>query len=679
MGAKKEKIKQKSGGKKKALKTTCVVLAFLLLSGFLSVALLLEPSVRIKGYQSLNTQKLELGQNSLVISDRNSEIRHNLVSNRIFASLDDIPNHVVEAFISIEDKRFFQHSGIDYFRIFGAARQNIKNKRYSEGASTISQQVIKNTHLSHDKNLQRKINEIRVARSLERKFSKHEIIEIYLNKIYFGNGAYGIGSAAKMYFAKQVADLSINEGAFLAGIINNPTRYNPYTNLENANSRRRLVLREMARRGKICGKEYLLSEDIVPAVRRSRNRSYGHSVLSEAAKVLGISIDEVLSSEYKIYTYLDSDLQNNIANIVNEFDFNGKESVICHIAVMTKCGEVLVNFSNSHFNLGNFNRQPGSIIKPSIAYAAAFERREFCSIEASDSLLASHDDKIIPFNPLTKIHDTPTNFGGYAPKNFKDKNLGWTSLKDALKHSQNIPSVELVRFLGIEYCKDIAVRLGLRFDVRDSALSVALGGLTRGVTLFEAAAAFRAFSNDGVLIKDAHIDKIINRHGVVVYQNAKKGERAISSESAYFINSILSETAFRGTAKRIGELGAAKTGTVGTREGNSDAYVVAYTDEYVVAVWMGARGRELMPNTVNGATHPSTLARRILELLPRHGGFERPSSIIDVDLVAYEYAKNHRFVLADANTLPKDKMSAEFINRANLLACKGKFATTEKV
>ena len=646
---------------KKAIKISCLVLAFLSLSFVLTTALLLEPAVRIKGYQTLDTAKLETSQNLLSIYDRDGIARQNMVSNKVFVSIDDVPDHVKEAFISIEDRRFYEHSGVDYFRIFGAARQNIKNRGYSEGASTISQQVIKNTHLSQDKNLHRKINEIRVARSLERRFSKNEIMEIYLNKIYFGNGAYGIGSAAKMYFGKGAADLNINEGAFLAAIINNPSRYNPYINLANANKRRRLVLGQMLSRNKISEEEYKKCGDLTVIARTSRNRSYGHSILKEAAKILGITSAEVLNREYKIYSYLDIELQNKIESIIRDYEFMGKEHTITHIAVMTKCGEVLVNFSNSHFNLSNFSRQPGSIIKPAIAYAPAFERRNFCSIEAQESLLATHTNDAIPFTPLTKINDTPKNFNGYSPKNFRNKNLGWTTLSESLKQSQNIPAVELVNFLGVDYCKDIAEKLGMKFDEKDTSLSVALGGLTRGVSIFEAAAAYRTFANNGVLIQHSHINKIINRNGVTIYQNDKKGARAISAESAYFINYILTQTSKNGTAKRIGTLGAAKTGTVGTTAGNTDAYIVAYTDEFAVAVWLGSRGNSLMPNSSNGSTHPSTIAKRILEILPKHKGFNRPSSIIDAELNANEYVKNNRLVLACDNLKPKDKFSGEFI------------------
>jgi len=651
---------------KKAIKISCVILAFLSLSFVLTTALVLEPAVRIKGYQTLDTTKLDTVQNSLIIYDRDGVSKQNMICNKIFVSVDDVPGHVIDAFISIEDKRFHEHSGVDYFRIFGALWQNIKNRGYSEGASTISQQVIKNTHLSQDKNLNRKINEIRVARSLERTFSKSEVMEMYLNKIYFGNGAYGLGAAAKLYFGKNVRNLTVNEGAFLAGIINNPSRYNPYTNLTNANRRRVLILRQMIKNNKISEVDFeTINEDIAPIPKkRSRLRSYGHSVLREASKILGISTDEILNRKYQIYSNLNTDLQNKVAGIVKDYTFLGKEHTITHIVVMTKCGEVLVNFSNSHFNLSSFMRQPGSIIKPAIAYAPAFEKRNFCNTAAKNSLLDNENatqNESIPFTPLTRINDKPKDFNGYSPKNFRNKNLGWTSLSETLKQSQNIPAVELVNFLGVEYCKEVAIKLGMRFDDRDNSLSVALGGLTNGVNLFEAANSYRAFSNDGILIQHSHIDKILDRNGIAVFKNDKKGIRAISSESAYFINSILEETARNGTAKRIGNLGAAKTGTVGTSAGNTDAYVAAYTDAYIVAVWMGPRGNSIMPNSINGSTHPSTIAKKILELLPKHNGFKKPSTIINVELNAHEYLRNNRMQLACKNLKPKDKLTGEFV------------------
>jgi len=660
----KNKKELKHSKSKKIIIVTCLVLAFLSLTALLTTALLLEPAVKIKGYQTLDTAKLQTNQHSIVIYDKTNEIRQNLVSNKIYVSIENIPTHVKEAFISIEDKRFYEHNGIDYYRIIGAARKNLKNKRYSEGASTISQQVIKNTHLSHDKNLNRKINEIRVARSLERKLNKEEILQIYLNKIYFGNGAYGIGAAAKLYFGKNTTDLSINEGAFLAGIINNPSRYNPYTNLDNANERRKLVLSQMYKSGRINEKElHYLNENISPIAKKRTNlKSYGHSILIEASKILGVSTTEILEMGYTIYTNLDFCLHQNISNIINNYNFETKENTLTHVVVMTKYGEVLVNFSNSHFNLENHFRQPGSIIKPAISYAPAFEKREFCLSLANNSLLATNENNNVPFVPLTKILDQSKNFNGYySPKNFKDINLGWTNLSESLKQSQNIPAVELVQLLGIEYCKEIAMKLGMRFDKKDASLSIALGGLTKGVNLFETISPYQAFANNGAHIEKTHIDRIVDRNGITIYKNSKKEKQAISIESAYFINSILSETALKGTAKRIGALGAAKTGTVGTINGNSDAYVVAYTDEHIVAVWMGTKCGGLMPNTSNGATHPSAIARRILEILPAHNGFNKPSTIIQIDLNAHEYLKNNKMVIACDNLKPKDRLIGEFI------------------
>ncbi|MCL2675129.1 MAG: transglycosylase domain-containing protein [Firmicutes bacterium] len=607
----------------------------------------MEPMVKIYGFERLDAGKLSKIQRTLSVYDGEGlPVSGDLImDNKIYVPLSGIPKYTADAFISIEDTRFYQHVGTDYYRIAGAGVSNLKSHSFKEGASTITQQLVKNTHLSGEKKMRRKINEMRIAVDLERRYTKNEILEMYLNVIYFGSNVYGIGAAAKAYFNKPASELTLNESAILAAVINNPSNYNLVVNPEKANERRRLVLAQMRKFKRISATEYEENAPVDIYIEDVFFDQYANFLVAEACEVLDLTKNEFFSRGYKISTYLDRTLQKKINRLLldcrfeNKNGFKSREDAIIAVVVMTAEGDIIANAGGGNRDLSGVYRQPGSLIKPAISFAPALEK----------GLIV----------PVTPILDESVAFDGYAPKNYKDRNLGWVSATVALKHSQNIPAVKLTDMCGIEYSKGVAEKLGYKFEKGDDHLALALGGMKKGAKLTQIAGSYQAFANGGEFIRGAHVTAIRDGDGTLVYKRERAARRAVSEETAYFINEMLSECATDGTAKRIGKGYAAKTGTVGNNEGNSDAYVVVYDGSYIVAVWIGAK-YGLMPNTVNGATYPCVIAKKVLELLPAGAKLKKPDSIIAVDLDKDEYYKNHKLVAAPRAAYKKDKINANF-------------------
>ena len=273
------------------------------------------------------------------------------------ATLDKIPTHVVNAFLSIEDKKFFSHKGVNVPRMFKAFLNNIKSMSLKEGASTITQQLIKNTHLSFEKNLPRKLNEIVLSINLERQMSKNDILENYLNVIYFGSGAYGLENASQHYFSKPVQKLSVEEGALLAGIIKSPNKYSPISHPEKAKERRNMVLFEMKKDGFISGKEFhdLSQTELnlsLLTTKKNKLNSYSQSAIDEAIELLNMTERQLAISGYKIYTYQDLDKQIHLNNILAKTAFDSDYAVI---NIDPQTGGVLAYNASSNYKILNIH------------------------------------------------------------------------------------------------------------------------------------------------------------------------------------------------------------------------------------------------------------------------------------------------------------------------------------
>lgn len=566
-------------------------------------------------------------------------------------TLSALPSYVPKAFIAIEDKRFYSHHGVDYIRMAGAMLRNIKNGKAKEGASTISQQLIKNTHLSQEKTIERKFKEIKLAYKLESKFSKEEILEMYLNNIYFGNGCYGLEKASKFYFNKPASELSLGEGAMLAGVINAPAYYDPISKNDNAEKRKNLVLKLMLNNEFITDDEYQksanLKENIVKNASKQQNQHI-KAILSEACNVLRVNENQLKNMGVNIYTTIDSSIQKEAESIVQSNAFlpsneNGKKPSAGIIVVDNKNKQVVAFAGNMQYSLLKHKRQPGSSFKPIIVYAPALESGKY--------------------TPESIVVDEPININGYSPSNASKTYSGAVSLRTAVEKSLNVPAVKILSNVGVNYAKNFAGKIGITFEKQDQNLALALGGMTSGVTIKQLADAYSTFASSGRYCESSFIEEIESFNGKILYKRNKVLSNAMDESTAYLVTDILKGVVKRGTAKRLNGCGyqlASKTGTVGKQNStlNTDAYNVSYTSEHTIVSHLEADGvNEYMSSSVNGATYPTEMAKQmLLKLYATHSpaDFLVPSSVGFYDIDTRSLLDN-KVELAGEDVLEKFK------------------------
>ncbi len=565
--------------------------------------------------------------------------------NRVYVPLTDVPQHVREAFIAAEDQRFYEHSGVDMVRLFGALWHDIQTLSFSQGASTITQQLIKLTHLSNEKTLSRKAQEALLALQLERKLTKDEILERYLNVVYFGKGAYGIEAASNAYFDKSASELTLAEGALLAGVIKSPTNYAPHLKPENALKRRDLVLNEMVQGGFIS--EQMAAEAkaealaLAPTEQTIAHGWYMDAAAAEAQALLGIGGEELLVGGYRIYTALDREAQLAAETLYEDgANFpdaakDGTPAQAALVAMNTQNGEIvsLIGGRSYDVRLGlnratQIRRQPGSAIKPVSTYAAAIER--------------------FGFLPSNFINDEQRAFaGGYTPGNAGGNYHGEVTLREALSRSLNVATVDLADTIGISSVRAQIARFGIPLSDDDANLALALGAMTDGVSPAELCAAYSARSTGGTRVAPHLIRRIESADGEVLYEAREEFQRAVTPETAYMLTDMLTTAATEGSAKALSAVNArvaAKTGTVGMDGGNRDAWTVAYTPRLAVAVWMGfdEPDREhAIPDWAGGSSFPAQLCAKFLSGAGRdwlNGDFQMPRSLkrVVVDALALE-------------------------------------------
>lgn len=478
-------------------------------------------------------------------------------------ALADLPQHVPAAFIAAEDKNFYKHHGLDYKGMIRAAMKNIQAGHFRQGASTISQQLVKNTQLTPERTIKRKLQEIKLTRQLERKFSKNAILEMYLNTIYFGHSCYGIESAAEFYFGKNASELTPAEAATLAAVIRSPNNYSPFSAPEKCRTIRNAILGQMHKLG------YLGGDAFDTAANSELPKQNGNAIASQTYLDAVCREFEQLpvftpytNKNYKIFTYLDSRMQEYAENLKTTADRSGKSLLVFDNRT---CG-----VSAFYTTEGEIPRQPGSLFKPLAVYAPAIE----------EGLLA----------PCTPILDEKTEFEGYAPSNYKEEYHGYISAREALAKSLNIPAVKVLRTLGTDRAEHYLEKLGLKIGPDDKNLSLALGGTVGEYTLPQLTAAYAAFANSGQFAPPRFIRKIEDEHGTVLYEREATSVQVFGADTAELINDMLACSVTEGTAKKLSLLPfavCAKTGTCGTEQGNTDAYTIGYTAEHTVAVWMG--------------------------------------------------------------------------------------------
>ncbi len=600
----------------------------------------------------LDTNKLTSPSLAIEVFDSNNRtIKDENMFNSSYVKESAIPNHVKEAFVSIEDKTFYQHKGVNYKRIAMAMINNIKSMNLKEGASTISQQLIKNTHLTSEKTFNRKIKEVALTKKLEKQFSKEEILEQYLNIIYFGNNCYGIEKASNFYFSKPAHDLSLIEGAALAGIIKSPAKYSPLNNPENSLKRRNLVLKEMQNDDKISLQEYMKAKEeplILNLNTKIQNKlnSYSETAIEEAMKILGLPAKQIALSGYQLHTYQNLEKQQQLEKAFESADVG--EDDYAGIVINNQKHAVEAYTGRSAYKIITSRRQPGSCIKPVLVYSPAL------------------NEDII--NPSTQLLDEKTTISGYTPKNVGGKFNGYVSVRDAIAKSINIPAVKVLSYVGIDKAKSYAQSMGIKFDDGDDNYALALGGMRYGVNINQLASAYTTFANKGMFAENKFISYITDKNDKLVYVHRPEEKRVLREDCAYLITDMLRTSAKTGTARKLSDLEldiASKTGTVGKSgsKENLDAWNMSYTNDQTCGVWIG--NLDNCPTKAVGGGLPTTVVKNYFINNKDTSTFEQPSSIVSMPIDITELDENHKVVLANSFT-PARYTREELFSRFNL-------------
>ncbi|WP_462413625.1 transglycosylase domain-containing protein [Neobacillus sp. Marseille-QA0830] len=529
-----------------------------------------------------------------IIYDQKGEIASKIsISNIEGVGFKQIPKNMVNAVISTEDQRFYQHGGINYVAIARAFIRNLFSGQIVAGGSTVTQQLAKNAFLTQERTYTRKIKELIITKKIERTYSKDEIMERYLNQIYFGEGAWGIQRAAQTYFGKDTSELTLSESAMLAGLIKAPSILSPFKNMDKAIERRNVVLSLMKHEGYITQKDVEKAKDqtIVLNSKKSDDEYdgkypyYVDNIIQEAMKKYGLTKSEVLSGGLRIYTELNPKLQTATEQVYQNdslFPASQSDQLVQSGAIFInpKTGgiQALVGGRGEHTLLG-FNRatqlvrQPGSTMKPLAVYTPALEQG---------------------YDIFDQLEDKPINLNGYQPENYDKQYRGTVTMYEAVIHSYNIPPVWLLHEIGLEKGTKAVERFGIPLEEADYDYGIALGGMNKGTSPLKMAQAYSTFANDGLMVEAHSIQKIEDADGKVIGKWAKNARKVIDKDIAQKITFMLKGVIDEGTgikAKIAGADIAGKTGTTqfpsANNDGAKDHWFVGYTPNLTAAIWLG--------------------------------------------------------------------------------------------
>lgn len=556
--------------------------------------------------------------------------------NRVPVDYSEISPNAVNALIAIEDQRFRSHNGIDPIRIAGAMVANIKAGHIVQGGSTITQQLVGLVFLDRtEKSYTRKMKEAVLSIRLEKQCSKDEIITSYLNRAYFGGSAYGIEAAAEYFFAKHASELTVPEAATLAGCIQNPSKWAPIYSMENAVSRRNLVLDQMVDCDFITQEEaeqykatdIQLSEVRVTAKESGNSmvyQSYVDHVIEEALDALGLDEDNakaLYTGGYVIHTTMDQAVQQRMEEVFNnDGNFPNSEVQAAMIVTDPTTGQIRGIVGGRHQQAAReLNRatqsfrQPGSSFKPVAVYAPAFEAG---------------------YGPGTVVDDYPKDYGGHVFKNSSRSYSGLVTIRKGIISSLNVVAVKTMEMTGIDTCYKFAKSLGFsKLTDTDRNLSTALGGLTIGVSPLEMAGAYGTFANNGVYIQPYAVSQITDQNGKVLWERDVKKQSVMSEQSAYLLTSCLTDAATSGTGSRAKVSGHQTAGKTGTTSDNKDAWFAGYTKHYVGIVWVGYDTPKKLGSNGFGGTLCAPIFSKVMNTI--HQGlpaenFAQPSGITSV-------------------------------------------------
>ncbi|MDQ0268458.1 transglycosylase domain-containing protein [Cytobacillus purgationiresistens] len=541
-----------------------------------------------------NVESLQEGlEQSTIIYDKDGDPAASLATNRTEGvSVNALPGHIKNAVIAIEDERFYQHNGFDIKGIGRAFFNNIFAGRITGGGSTVTQQLAKNALLTTEQTYRRKIEELFLAVEIEKKYEKDDILQMYLNQVYFGSGAWGIESAANKYFSKTVSQLTISESAMLAGLLQSPSYLDPYKNYEGAMKRRDTVLGKMNEHKMITEEEYQAAKNeklqLKEGVASSFERKYPYyvdAVLDEAINQYGLTQEEIFTRGYKIYTEMDQNIQSSLENVYARDSLfpAGKGGALVQsgaVLLDPNNGGVrgLVGGRGDHVFRG-FNRathikaQPGSTLKPLAVYTPALEEG---------------------YKPTSILKDEPTSYGDYHPENSTKQYSGDVEMYKAVEESLNVPAVWLLNEIGLKKGLDSLERFGIPLEKEDEYLGIGLGGMRTGISPLTLAEAYSTFPNEGKR-NDGHlITKIVGPTGKTIAERKKTTVKVTSKSVSKDMSAMLLNVMETGTgsgAKINGVQLAGKTGSTqlpyNDVSGTKDQWLVGYTSNIVGAVWLG--------------------------------------------------------------------------------------------
>ncbi|WP_246938711.1 transglycosylase domain-containing protein [Bacillus pinisoli] len=586
--------------------------------------------ILLAGNKVIDEQKLVMDSTTTLIDKNGSVISKLYIEDRDLVTIDEIPTHVQEAFISIEDARFYEHHGIDLKAIFRALYKDLIAGSKVEGGSTITQQLAKNVFLSNEKTWLRKTKEAIISINLERKYSKKKLLEMYLNQIYFGHGAYGIETAAKLYFNKSVSELTLEEGALLAGIPKSPTNYSPINNLENSTKRRNLVINMMDKKGYISAEEAVrakgkvISLQVNEYAKNPAFSTYIDMVMDEAKVRFNLSNEELMTGGYTITVPINLQIQQVAYELFKKEEyFPGTDDTVegSFILMDAKDGGVLAviggrNYVHKGINRAVVKRQPGSTLKPLAVYGPALEETDY--------------------HPYSMLVDQKLSYGDYSPENYSGVYKGKISMYEALTSSANAPAVWLLDNIGIEVGKKYVDKVGI--SLTDNGLAIALGGLEKGISPLEMTKAYRAFAKEGKVVDPFFIQKMVNQSGEVIVSTEIVEQEVFSPQTAWYVTRMLEAVVEEGTAQ-AGQYGGSLAGKTGTTSytnvsgASRDAWFVGYTPDVVGALWMGYDTTNDEHYLTKGSSYPTKLFKKILASseLDQTASFIAPTGVSELE------------------------------------------------
>lgn len=591
----------------------------------------------------------------LKIYDKNNELLYhkNNASNKSYVYFDEINPNIINAFLSIEDKDYYSHQGINFKRIIGALINDIKSKGFNQGGSTITQQYVKNVFLSNEKTLKRKIEEALIAINIESKYTKNEILEGYLNTIYFDHGINGIYDACLFYFNKHPKDITLNEACLLAAIPKSPSNYSPIKNPENCDKRRKLILSEMLKDEKISNEEYLSNVDNFPEIYGKLDRSN----ISQAPYYIDLVINEFNNSQtfknidksngIKIYTNIDLKLYEIIEKAINKYKTN--EDIEIAIMAIDKNGNAISNVGGGNYLKSSLNRtkslrQPGSTIKTFLYYTA---------LENG-------------FNVSSTFYSSPTTFyyngESYSPQNYNGiyPNCD-VSMAYAIATSDNMYAMKTHLFLGIDKLYDTLKEFGFTSKITKNP-SLALG--TSEVTLEELTLGYAKIASMGKDLKLNYINKITNSHDKVLYEANKEYKQKFNATTCYLLSEALTNVFdykirvnISPTCSQINQLlsskYSAKTGST-----DYDGLIIGYNSVLTLGIWTGYDDNRVLNKS--DSKYIKYIWAYIMEnynKYKKNTWFKTPSNVISIRLNPINgniglYNEYQKYLYYEVNNLP---------------------------